>query len=172
MGLASISARRSAGLHTVVLVADHLGPSGWGICGLGARLTPVFLWLVHLLFFCCARWSRSRPPRIIQRLFGIFAFLDVPLVFGSIRCGDQHPQPVGWRFGIRFWTPPFFLVHRWRFYVAGSSQLHGRWRQRVHRNVGPKPDPNRHHPVRMLGTHQRMANNHGTSRNAKIEAPE
>jgi heme exporter protein C len=39
----------------------------------------------------------EEPDRraLLSALFGIFAFLDVPLVFGSIRWWrTQHPQPV------------------------------------------------------------------------------
>jgi heme exporter protein C len=39
----------------------------------------------------------EEPDRraMLSALFGIFAFLDVPLVFGSIRWWrTQHPQPV------------------------------------------------------------------------------
>ena len=45
----------------------------------------------------CLRTLIEEPDRraLLSSLFGIFAFLDVPLVFGAIRWWrTQHPQPV------------------------------------------------------------------------------
>jgi heme exporter protein C len=52
-----------------------------------------------LLYVCflVLRTLVEEPERraLFSALFGIFAFLDVPLVFGSIRWWrTQHPQPV------------------------------------------------------------------------------
>jgi heme exporter protein C len=47
--------------------------------------------------FLVLRTLVEEPERraLFSALFGIFAFLDVPLVFGSIRWWrTQHPQPV------------------------------------------------------------------------------
>src|SRR6202045_2733035 len=61
------------------------------------RLTStLILWLLYMCFLLL-RTLVEEPERraLFSALFGIFAFLDVPLVFGSIRWWrTQHPQPV------------------------------------------------------------------------------
>jgi heme exporter protein C len=61
------------------------------------RLTStLILWLLYVCFLVL-RTLVQEPERraLFSALFGIFAFLDVPLVFGSIRWWrTQHPQPV------------------------------------------------------------------------------
>jgi heme exporter protein C len=54
------------------------------------------LWLLYVSYLLL-RTLVEEPDRraLFSALFGIFAFLDVPLVFGSIRWWrTQHPQPV------------------------------------------------------------------------------
>jgi heme exporter protein C len=70
----------------------------WGIWWTwDARLTSTFiLWLLYACFLLL-RTLVEEPDRrrLFSALFGIFAFIDVPLVFGSIRWWrTQHPQPV------------------------------------------------------------------------------
>jgi heme exporter protein C len=70
----------------------------WGIYWTwDARLTSTFvLWLLYVSYLLL-RTLIEEPDRraLLSALFGIFAFLDVPLVFGSIRWWrTQHPQPV------------------------------------------------------------------------------
>lgn len=70
----------------------------WGIWWTwDARLTSTFvLWLLYVSYLLL-RTLIEEPDRraLLSALFGIFAFLDVPLVFGSIRWWrTQHPQPV------------------------------------------------------------------------------
>lgn len=70
----------------------------WGIWWTwDARLTSTFvLWLLYVSYLLL-RTLVEEPERraLFSALFGIFAFLDVPLVFGSIRWWrTQHPQPV------------------------------------------------------------------------------
>jgi heme exporter protein C len=70
----------------------------WGIWWTwDARLTSTFvLWLLYVSYLIL-RTLIEEPDRraLLSALFGIFAFLDVPLVFGSIRWWrTQHPQPV------------------------------------------------------------------------------
>src|SRR6202051_4562887 len=61
------------------------------------RLTStLILWLLYVCFLVL-RTLVEEPERraLFSALFGIFAFLDVPLVFGAIRWWrTQHPQPV------------------------------------------------------------------------------
>src|SRR5271154_2078493 len=70
----------------------------WGIWWTwDARLTSTFvLWLLYVSYLLL-RTLVEEPDRraLFSALFGIFAFVDVPLVFGSIRWWrTQHPQPV------------------------------------------------------------------------------
>ena len=54
------------------------------------------LWLLYIAYLLL-RTLIEEPERraLLSALFGIFAFLDVPLVYGSIRWWrTQHPQPV------------------------------------------------------------------------------
>jgi heme exporter protein C len=70
----------------------------WGIWWTwDARLTLTFvLWLLYASYLLL-REMLEEPERraLLSALFGIFAFLDVPLVYFSIRWWrTQHPQPV------------------------------------------------------------------------------
>ena len=84
---------------TVVLVTGPIWAHPvWGIWWTWSpRLTSTFvLWLLYVAYVVL-RTLIEEPDRraLLSALFGIFAFIDVPLVFGSIRWWrDQHPQPV------------------------------------------------------------------------------
>jgi len=84
---------------TVVLITGPIWAHPvWGIWWTwDARLTSTFvLWLLYVSYLML-RSLLEEPERRAQlsALFGIFAFLDVPLVFGAIRWWrTQHPQPV------------------------------------------------------------------------------
>src|SRR5712664_3043377 len=84
---------------TVVLVTGPIWAHPvWGIWWTwDARLTSTFvLWLVYISYLLL-RTLVEEPDRraLFSALFGIFAFIDVPLVFGSIRWWrTQHPQPI------------------------------------------------------------------------------
>jgi heme exporter protein C len=84
---------------TVVLVSGPIWAHPvWGIWWTwDARLTSTFiLWLLYACFLLLRTLVEDPDRRaLFSALFGIFAFLDVPLVFGSIRWWrTQHPQPV------------------------------------------------------------------------------
>ena len=84
---------------TVVLVTGPIWAHPvWGIWWTwDARLTSTFImWLLYISYLLL-RTLVEEPDRraLFSALFGIFAFLDVPLVFGSIRWWrTQHPQPI------------------------------------------------------------------------------
>lgn len=84
---------------TVVLITGPIWAHPvWGIWWTwDARLTSTFvLWLLYVSYLML-RSLLEEPERraLLSALFGIFAFLDVPLVFGAIRWWrTQHPQPV------------------------------------------------------------------------------
>lgn len=70
----------------------------WGIWWTwDARLTSTFvLWLLYVSYLLLRRMIDDPEKRaLLSAAFGIFAFLDVPLVYMSIRWWrTQHPQPV------------------------------------------------------------------------------
>ncbi len=84
---------------TVVLITGPIWAHPvWGIWWTWSpRLTSTFvLWLLYVSYLLL-RTLIEEPDRraLLSALFGIFAFIDVPLVFGSIRWWrDQHPTPV------------------------------------------------------------------------------
>ena len=84
---------------TVVLITGPIWAHPvWGIWWTwDARLTSTFvLWLLYVSYLLL-RTLIDEPDRraLLSSLFGIFAFIDVPLVFGAIRWWrTQHPQPV------------------------------------------------------------------------------
>jgi len=70
----------------------------WGIWWTwDARLTSTFiLWMLYIAYLLL-RGMVEEPDRraLLSAIFGVFAFIDVPLVFGAIRWWrTQHPQPV------------------------------------------------------------------------------
>ncbi len=85
--------------YTVVLITGPIWAHPvWGIWWTwDARLTSTFvLWLLYVSYLLL-RSLVEEPDRraLLSALFGIFAFLDVPLVFFSIRWWrTQHPSPV------------------------------------------------------------------------------
>jgi heme exporter protein C len=84
---------------TIVLITGPIWAHPvWGIWWTwDARLTSTFvLWLLYVSYLLL-RSLIEEPGRraLLSALFGIFAFLDVPLVFFSIRWWrTQHPAPV------------------------------------------------------------------------------
>jgi heme exporter protein C len=86
-------------LTTVVLITGPIwAKPAWGIYWTwDARLTSTFvLWLLYVSYLLL-RTLVEEPDRraLLSSLFGVFAFIDVPLVFGAIRWWrTQHPAPV------------------------------------------------------------------------------
>jgi len=84
---------------TVVLITGPIWAHPvWGIWWTwDARLTSTFvLWLLYISYLLLRNMLEEPDRRaLLSAVFGIFAFLDVPLVFGAIRWWrTQHPQPV------------------------------------------------------------------------------
>src|SRR5437868_1912276 len=84
---------------TIVLISGPIwAKPAWGIYWTwDARLTSTFvLWLLYIAYLLL-RTLIEEPDRraLLSALFGIFAFVDVPIVFGAIRWWrTQHPAPV------------------------------------------------------------------------------
>jgi len=84
---------------TVVLITGPIWAHPvWGIWWTwDARLTSTFvLWLLYVSYLLLRTLVEEAGRRaLLSALFGIFAFIDVPLVFGAIRWWrTQHPSPV------------------------------------------------------------------------------
>jgi heme exporter protein C len=85
--------------NTVVLITGPIWAHPvWGIWWTwDARLTSTLvLWLLYVSYLLL-RTLMTDPERraVFSAIFGIFAYLDVPLVYLSIRIWrTQHPQPV------------------------------------------------------------------------------
>ncbi len=84
---------------TAVLVTGPIWAKPvWGIWWTwDARLTSTFVLWVLYASYLLLRTLVADPERraVVSAVFGIFAFLDVPLVYMSIRLWrTQHPQPV------------------------------------------------------------------------------
>src|ERR1700738_4666323 len=84
---------------TIVLITGPIWAHPvWGIWWTWDwRLTSTFvMWLLYISYLLL-RTLIEEPDRraLLSALFGIFAFLDVPLVYFSIRWWrTQHPQPI------------------------------------------------------------------------------
>lgn len=93
------SAEVGLAFTTVVLITGPIWAKPvWGIWWTwDARLTSTFvLWLLYVGYLLL-RTLVDEPGRraVVSSAYGIFAFLDVPIVYMSIRWWrTQHPQPV------------------------------------------------------------------------------
>jgi heme exporter protein C len=83
---------------TVVLVTGPLWAKPvWGIWWTwDARLTTTLvLWLIYVAYLLLRRFSESGQTPTLAAALAVFGFLDVPIVYMSIRWWrTQHPQPV------------------------------------------------------------------------------
>ena len=83
---------------TVVLVTGPLWARPvWGIWWTwDARLTTTLvLWLIYVSYLILRRYSTGQATPTLAAALAIFGFIDVPIVYMSIRWWrTQHPQPV------------------------------------------------------------------------------
>ncbi len=96
--LALASAEVGVVFCTVVLVTGPLWARPvWGIWWTwDARLTSTLvLWLIYVSYLVLRRFATGAQTQVLAAALGIFGFLDVPIVYLSIRYfRTQHPQPV------------------------------------------------------------------------------
>lgn len=97
--LAVASAEVGVAFFTIVLVTGPIWAKPvWGIWWTwDARLTSAFLLWVLFVSYLILRSLMDEPERraMVSAVFGIFATLDIPLVYFSIWWfRTQHPQPV------------------------------------------------------------------------------
>jgi heme exporter protein C len=83
---------------TIVLITGPLWAKPvWGIWWTwDARLTTTLvLWLIYVAYLMLRRFSDGQQTATIAAALAIFGFIDVPIVYMSIRWWrTQHPQPV------------------------------------------------------------------------------
>src|SRR4051812_48741571 len=102
---------------TIVLITGPLWAKPvWGIWWTwDARLTTTLvLWLIYVSYLMLRRFSEGQKTATIAAALAVFGFLDVPIVYMSIRWWrTQHPQPViggGQNSGLdpSMWPPLLF----------------------------------------------------------------
>ncbi|HWR34522.1 MAG TPA: cytochrome c biogenesis protein CcsA [Clostridia bacterium] len=83
---------------TVVLITGPLWAKPvWGIWWTwDARLTSTLvLWLIYVSYLVLRRFAAGAQTQVLAAALAIFGFVDVPIVYLSIRYfRTQHPQPV------------------------------------------------------------------------------
>lgn len=115
----------SIGLATGMLWAKPV----WGIWWTwDARLTSVLvLWLIYVSYLLLRRFSAGGQTQTLAAVLSIFAAVDVPIVYMSIRWWrTQHPSPVffgGPNSGIDPRMMPAFLFNLTGWFVWGVVLL-------------------------------------------------
>jgi heme exporter protein C len=117
--LASASARVSVQLCSVVLLTGMIwGKSAWGQWWTWSpRLTfSLVLWLLYVVYLMIRMGIESPQRRaVIGAVYGIIAFLDVPLVYLSVRLmPDIHPTSIAlapvMKLTLAMWFVPVILL--------------------------------------------------------------
>jgi len=120
---------------TVVLITGPIWARPvWGIWWTwDARLTTtLILWLIYVSYLFLRKFSTCGQTPILAAALAVFCFLDVPIVYLSIRYfRTQHPQPViggGERSGLDPVMWKAVLINWLAFLVFGSLVLALRYR--------------------------------------------
>jgi heme exporter protein C len=105
------------------------GRAAWGIWWTwDARLTTyLLLWLLYVSYLLLRRFSDSDSTRLLAAVLAIFAAVDIPICYMSIRWWrTQHPAPVfggGPDSGMDPSMLPAFFINLAAFAVWGSFLL-------------------------------------------------
>jgi heme exporter protein C len=111
--LALASAEVGVSFCTIVLLTGPIWARPiWGIWWTwDARLTSTLvLWLIYVSYLVLRRFATGAQTQVLSAALAIFGFVDVPIVYLSIRYfRTQHPQPViaggeGSGLDPRMWT--------------------------------------------------------------------
>ena len=96
--LAAASAEVGVVFCTIVLITGPIWARPvWGIWWTwDARLTTTLvLWLIYVSYLILRRFAAGSQTHVLAAVLGIFGFVDVPIVYMSIRWfRTQHPSPV------------------------------------------------------------------------------
>jgi len=128
---------------SVGLVTGMLwGRAAWGIWWTwDARLTTyLLLWLLYVSYLLVRRLSSAGQTEVISAVLGIFAAIDIPICFMSIRWWrTQHPAPVfggggdsgidPTMYGAVLWNLAAWAM--WGAYIVGLRYAIERRRQRT-----------------------------------------
>src|SRR5258708_2636188 len=83
---------------SITLITGSIwGRAAWGIWWTwDARLTSMLLlWLLYVSYLMLRRFSSTAQSHTLAAVLSVFAAVDVPIVYMSIRwCRTQHPAPV------------------------------------------------------------------------------
>ena len=95
----AVAAAEVTVLYVGITLASGMlwGKPAWGIWwAWDARLTSeLLLWLLYVSYLLVRRFSMSGQMAVLAAVLAIFAAIDVPIVFMSIRWWrTQHPAPV------------------------------------------------------------------------------
>jgi heme exporter protein C len=96
--MAAASAEVGVVFCTIVLITGPIWARPvWGIWWTwDARLTTTLvLWLIYVSYLVLRRFAAGSQTQVLSAVLGIFGFVDVPIVYMSIRWfRTQHPSPV------------------------------------------------------------------------------
>jgi heme exporter protein C len=96
--LAAASAEVGVVFCTIVLITGPIWARPvWGIWWTwDARLTTTLvLWLIYVSYLILRRFAAGSQTQVLAAVLAVFGFLDVPIVYMSIRWfRTQHPSPV------------------------------------------------------------------------------
>jgi len=96
--LAAASAEVGVVFCTIVLITGPIWARPvWGIWWTwDARLTTTLvLWLIYVSYLILRRFASGSQTQVLSAVLAIFGFVDVPIVYMSIRWfRTQHPSPV------------------------------------------------------------------------------
>ncbi len=96
--LAAASAEVGVVFCTIVLITGPIWARPvWGIWWTwDARLTTTLvLWLIYVSYLILRRFAAGSQTQVLSAVLAVFGFLDVPIVYMSIRWfRTQHPSPV------------------------------------------------------------------------------
>ena len=96
-----------------LITGSDWGRAAWGIWwAWDARLTSMLLlWLLYVSYLMLRRFSSTGQSQTLAAVLSIFAAVDVPIVYMSIRWWrTQHPAPVFGGGLTPAWTNPCFLL--------------------------------------------------------------
>ena len=131
--LAVAGARVAVVLCSVVLLTGMIwARSAWGVWWTWSpRLTfSLVLWLLYVVYLVIRPSVESRQRRaVVSAVYGVVAFLDVPLVYLSVRLmPDIHPDSISldpaMKLTLAFWFLPITMLSAGM--LAGAFRLQSR----------------------------------------------
>jgi len=139
--LAAASAEVGVVFCTIVLITGPIWARPvWGIWWTwDARLTTTLvLWLIYVSYLVLRRFATGGQSQVLAAALAIFGFVDVPIVYMSIRWfRTQHPQPVmggGQNSGLAPEMLHAFLWNLLAFTFVGICFIVARYRLQVMEN--------------------------------------